>query len=210
MSASTAATTAATDPDRELLKPFRLGLLGVGIVFVLLGGLLSAYGSGAHRPEGVAERWLSDVGDTRRDGVKEQSRDHAEEVGPVSLAAALLPAEGTTDGRTAFIDLEVGKASKDGADGSTRVPFRLHQRIGGKAGDPIYGTVVLVRQDGRWRITKLEPAVAGIDVPSEGGRPAAKASLSLFAGAIGVSLLLAFACAGLVRAAGPPEDRDRR
>lgn len=205
MSASTSTAT----QDRELLKPFRLGLLGVGIIFVLLGGLLGAYGSGAHRPEGVAERWLSDVGDTRRDGVKEQSREEAEEVGPVSLAADLLPAEGTTDGRTAFIDLEVGKASADGPDRSTRVPFRLHQRIDGKAGDPIYGTVVLVRQDGRWQITALEPAVVGTAVPSEGGKPAAKAGLSLFAGAIGVSFLLAFACAGLVRAAGPPDPRDR-
>ena len=197
--------TTSTAPDRELLKPFRLGLLAVGIVFVLLGGLLGAYGSNAHRPEGIAERWLTDVGDTRRDGVKDRARDAAEEIGPVALAADLLPAEGTTDGRTAFIDLEVGQASADGADGSTRVPFRLHQRIDGKAGDPIYGTVVMDKQDDQWTINTLEPAVAGIDVPSEGGDPAAKASWSLFAGAIGVALLLAAACSGLVHAAGPPE-----
>ena len=190
--------------DAALLKPFRLGLLGVAALFLLLGGLIAAFGSSDHpRPEGVAERWLSDVGDTRRDGVKDRARRDADEVGPLSLAADLLPT-GDTDGRSAFVDLEVGKASGS-ADG-TRVPFRLHQRIDGAAGDPIDGTIVLQREgeDG-WRISALEPAIDGIEVPSEGGAPAAEAPMGLFVGAVVLALVLVLLCSVAVRAAGRGE-----
>lgn len=188
--------------DRALLRPFRIGLLGVAIVFVLLGGLLSAFGSTANRPEGVAERWLAAVGDTRRDGVKDRARADAEEVGPLWLADDLLPA-GSTDGRAAFTDLEVGRASR--GDDVARVPFRVHQRVDGASGPAIEGTIVLQRDaDDHWKITALEPPVDGIDVPSEGGAPAVEAPGSLFVGAIGISLVLALLCTVAVRAAGPP------
>ena len=190
----------AAHDDRDLVRPFQRGLLGAAILFVFLGALVAAFGSGAERPEGVAERWLADVGDTRRDGVKDRARREADEVGPVSLAADLLP-EGDTEGRSAFLDLEVGKAARE-AD-ATRVPFRLHQRIDGKAGDPIDGTVVLVEEGDEWRVVGLEPPVAGVEVPSEGGRPAAEASPWLFVGAIGVSVFIAAGCSVAVRAAGP-------
>jgi hypothetical protein len=186
--------------DRDLVGPFRLAVLGVAIAFVLIGGLLAAYGSGADRPEGVAERWLNDVGDTRRDGVKDRAGHDAQEVGPVSLAAGLLP-KGSTDGRAAFIDLEVGKASGDAA--ATRVPFRLHQRIDGKAGPPIYGTVRMSQRDGRWQVRALEPPVAGIEVPSEGGQPAANAPIGLYLGALAVAALVTAFCVVLVNAADP-------
>ncbi len=194
--------TAVEHDDRSLLRPFRLGLLGAAIVFVFLGALMAAYGSGAERPEGVAERWLADVGDTKRDGVKDRARRDAEEVGPVALAAGLL-VEDDTDGRAAFLDLEVGKARREGD--AARVPFRLHQRIDGSAGDPVDGTVVLLEDGDAWRVTALEPPVDGIEVPSEGGRPAAEAPLWLFAGAIGVSALIAAGCSLAVRAAGRGE-----
>ncbi len=186
--------------DRDLVRPFRLALLGVAIAFVLIGGLLAAYGGGADRPEGVAERWIANVGDTRRDGVTERARTDAQKVGPLSLAAAILP-KGSTDGRSAFIDLEVGKATGDAA--LTRVPFRLHQRVHGKAGPAVYGTVRLVKRDGRWRITALEPAVAGVDVPSEGGPPAAEAPIGLYLGALLVAALVTAFCVALVKAADP-------
>lgn len=194
--------TAASDvaDDRALLRPFRLAVLGVAIAFVLIGGLLAAYGSGADRPEGVAERWLNDVGDTRRDGVKERASHDADEVGSLSLAAAILP-KGPTDGRAAFIDLEVGKASGD--DATTRVPYRLHQRVDGKAGPAIYGTVRMSQHDGHWQIRALEPAVAGIEVPSEGGPPAAEAPVGLYVGAIAVAALVTALCVVLVNAADP-------
>ena len=188
----------ALEDDRDLVRPFRLAVLGVAIAFVLIGGLLAAYGSGADRPEGVAERWLNDVGDTRRDGVRERATNDVEKVGPLSLAAGLLP-KGSTDGRAAFIDLEVGKASGDAS--ITRVPFRLHQRIHGSAGPPIYGTVLLQKHSGGWHITKLEPAVAGIEVPSEGGPPAAEAPIGLYLGALAVAALVTAFCVSLVKAA---------
>jgi hypothetical protein len=190
--------------DASLVRPFRLGLLAAAIGFVLLGAMVAAFGSSADRPEGVAERWLVDVGDTRRDGVKDRARREAEEVGPIALAADLLP-DGDTDGRSGFVDLEVGKATRD--PDATRVPFRLHQRIDGSAGDPIDGTVVLQEDDDGegWQVVALEPPIVGETVPSEGGRPAAEASLWLFAGAIGVSVVIAAGCSLAVRAAGRGE-----
>jgi hypothetical protein len=151
----------------------------------------------------VAERWLADVGDTRRDGVKDRAARDAEEIGPLALAEDLLQPTGDTEGRSAFVDLEVGNAATDPT--GTRVPFRLHQRIDGDAGEPVDGTIVLQKADDEWRIVALEPAVAGIEVPSEGGRPAAEAPLGLFAGAVAVSLLVMAGCSVAVRAAGRGE-----
>lgn len=186
--------------DRAFLKPFRLGVLGVAALFVVLGGLLAAFGSTANRPEGVAERWLTAVGDTRRDGVKDEARDDVDEIGSYSMAEHLLP-DGSTDGRTAFIDLEVGKATDD-EDGTT-VPFQLHQRVDGSAGPAIDGTVHLRKDaDGDWRIISVGGPIDGIEVPSEGGRPAAEAPMSLFVGAILVSLVIVAACSFAVKLAG--------
>jgi hypothetical protein len=197
--------------DRALLKPFRLGLLGVAIVFLLLGGLIAAYGSSAQRPEGVAERWLSDVGDTRRDGVKERARNDADEVGPVSLAAGLLP-KSSTDGRAAFVDLEVGKAV-DSDGGHKVVPFRVHQRVDGSSGPAIEGSLVLQRdRDHHWKVIAVDGPKAGVEVPSEGGAPAAEAPIGLFVGAIGVAVLVTLLCSVAVRLAGRggPEPEPRR
>ena len=164
---------------------------------MLLGGLLAAYGSGADRPEGVAERWITNVGDTRRDGVKERARGEVQKVGPLSLGAAILP-KGSTDGRAAFIDLEVGKATVQA--GVARVPYRLHQRVNGSAGPALYGTVRLVKLSGRWYVRALEPASPAIKVPSEGGPPAAQAPIGLYVGAVGVAALVTALCVALVKA----------
>ena len=189
--------------DRALLKPFRLGLLGVAIIFVFLGSLIAAYGSTSQRPEGVAERWLSDVGDTRRDGVKDRARQDVEEVGSLSLAAGLLP-KGSTDGRAAFVDLEVGKAVDSGATPERRiVPFRLHQRVDGSAGPAIDGVIVLERQpDDDWSVIAVDDPQPGVEVPSEGGKPAADAPMGLFAGAIAAAVLVTLFCSVAVKAAG--------
>lgn len=190
--------------DRAFVRPFRIGVLCVLALFLALGGLLAAFGSTANRPEGVTERWLTAVGDTRRDGVKDQARADVEEVGSYALAEHLLP-KGSTDGRAAFIDLEVGKATTD-ADGTT-VPFRLHQRIDGSAGDAIDGTVHLEKDaDDHWRITEVSGPIAGIDVPSEGGRPAAEAPMGLFLGALGVSIVMVVLCSIAVKAAGKAQE----
>lgn len=191
----------ALEDDADLRRPFRIGVLAVAIGFVFLGALVAAFGSGAERPEGVAERWLTDVGDTTRKGVRDRAEREAEEVGPLSLAADLLP-RGDTDGRAAFIDLEVGKATGDGE--SVGVPFRLHQRIDGSAGPAIDGTVVLVDGEDGWAVTAIEPPVEGMAVPSEGGDPAAEAPIGLFVGTLLVVVLLTVVCSAIVRASGDP------
>jgi len=189
--------------DADLRRPFRLGVLAVAIIFVFLGALIAAFGTGADRPEGVAERWLTDVSDTTRKGVRDRATRQAEEVGPLSLAAHLLPT-GDTDGRAAFIDLEVGKATTEGE--TVEVPFRLHQRVDGEAGPAIDGTVVLTEGDDGWTVTGIEPVVEGKAVPSEGGDPAAEAPLGLFVGTLLVAVLLTVGCPALVRASGDPQE----
>ena len=193
-----------SDEDRAFLRPFRIGLIGVAALFVLLGALIAGFGTGEDRPEGVAERWLTNVGDTTRDGVKDRARREAGEVGSLSLAKDLLP-DGDTDGRAAFPDLEVGKAVEGSAKGTKEVPFRLHQRIDGKSGPAIDGVLVLRPgdgDDGDWSIVAVDDAKPGLEVPSEGGRPAAEAGPSLFLGAIAASFVIAALSALAVRAAG--------
>ncbi len=201
-------TDALAASDRDLRRPFLIGVLGVVIIFVLLGGLIAAYGSGAERPSGVAERWLVNVADTTRKGVRDGAHERAAEVGPIELAADLLPSQ-DTDGKAAFVDLEVGQARTD--DDATRVPFRLHQRLGSDTGPAIDGTLVLVDTADGWRVTAVEGPTPGLEVPSEGGRPAAEASLWLFAGAIAASAVVTVGCAFAVRAAGarPPDPHDQ-
>jgi hypothetical protein len=215
----TAVQLSGAEQDKAFLRPFRFGLLGVAIGFVLLGALIAGFGTGKHRPEGVAERWLTNVGDTTRDGVKDRARREADEVGDVELARHLLP-KADTDGRAAFVDLEVGKAVDlvpvdgrlgpaldEGAD-AKEVPFRLHQRIDGDAGPAIDGVIVLTKAyDDEWSIVAVKGPRKGLEVPSEGGRPAAEAGPSLFLGAILVSSLVAGGCALAVRAATPKDQR---
>ncbi|MDP1818695.1 MAG: hypothetical protein Q8K58_02225 [Acidimicrobiales bacterium] len=189
--------------DRAFARPFRRGVLGVAILFVFIGGLLAAFGSGADRPAGVAERWLADVGDTTRKGVRDRSREAAEEVGPVELAADLLP-DGDTDGRAAFADLEVGQATvrEEGGSPTAFVPFRLHQRVDGETRDAVDGTVVLVDDGDGWRVAAVGPPVPGQEVPSEGGDPAERAPVGLFVGAIALAIVLTVTCSALVRLSG--------
>ena len=201
-----ARTTAGGPISASMRRTFAKSVLGVVIVFVAIGALIAVFGTGANRPEGVAERWLVAVGDTERKGVRERSRDEAEEVGPVALAADLLPTE-DTDGKAAFVDLEVGKAvAADviGPDDVRRVPFRLHQRLGSDVGDPIEGTVVLTKRGDDWKVTAVEGPTAGLKVPSEGGAPAADAPWGLYVGAVGVATLFTLGCMGIVKLASRP------
>jgi hypothetical protein len=192
---------AAHAEDAALVAPFRRAVLGVAILFVFVGGLIAAFGTGSDRPEGVTERWLSNVGDTRRDGVKEKARENADKVGPVSLAATLLPKQGTA-GNSAFADLEVGKASGDKA--RTLVPFRLHQQLGSSASKhATYGVVQLAKVGDKWKVTAVLPPQPGLEVPSQGGSPAAKAPITLFLGTIAVAVVITVAGALLLRAAEP-------
>jgi hypothetical protein len=190
------------EQDRAFLRPFRLGVLGVAILFVLLGALIAGFGTGSNRAAGVAERWLTNVGDLTRDGVKDRARDEVEEVGSVDLARPLI-AGADADGRAAFLDLEVGKAVDHSESGDKLVPYRLHQRIDGSAGPTVDGAIVLSKDaDDEWEVVAVEGPQPGLEVPSEGGSPAAEAPLTLFLGAIAASFVIAGLSALAVRAAG--------
>jgi hypothetical protein len=195
-------TGAVASTDRDLRRTFVLVVGAVVAAFVLIGGLLAAFGTGQHRPEGVAERWLVAVGDTTRKGVRDRSREEAEKVGPLALANDLLPDE-DTDGKAAFVDLEVGKAVDAGED-VRHVPFRLHQRQADGVGPAVEGTVVLTRRGEDWAVSALDPPVAGRTVPSEGGAPAADAPWGLYLGAFGLAVVLTAGCVVLLRIAGRP------
>src|SRR2546423_6931076 len=107
----------------DLRRTFAIGLAICLLAIVALGVVIKVAGSGVHRPEGAAERWLNAVADTTRKGVRTDARTRAEKIGPLSLADPLLPPD--TDGKRAFPDLEVGKARTTGDE--ARVPYRLHQ-----------------------------------------------------------------------------------
>jgi hypothetical protein len=164
----------------------------IAIVLVVIAGLgllIHTLNAGHHRPEGAAERWLAAVGDTGRKGVDHQARQQAERIGPVALAAPLLPS--THDPRhSEFSDLEVGKARRDGSD-TVRVPFRLHQRLASGAGPLKQDTLVLQRAGSTWHVVALDTRRPGEKVRSEGGPPATRAPLVLWLGAIGLGVVLA-------------------
>ena len=197
MSAIDSTAPARLDPELQAMRrPFRWALLGVAIAFVLIGGLIAAYGTGRDRPEGAAERWLTEVGDLTRKGVGEDAQRYIVDHGGGDYANALLPRE-DTDGKSAFTSLEVGKAIS-GATG-VRVPFALEVRD--DAGTTVKGTVLLARQRDSWHVLAVDQRAPGEKVPSEGGSAIAKAPAGLYGGAIALGLLVTLACGILLRRA---------
>jgi hypothetical protein len=201
---SEAKSEARSETD-SLKRPFLIGLLAVAIAFVLLGGIIAAFGTRSHRSEGIAERWLTEVGDTSRKGVGHDARIRADKLGPVSLAASLLPPY-DFGGKSAFSSLEVGKAVLRGSD--ARVPFLLRLRVhpGGDTGERT-GTIVLQRRADTWRVAAVQGRDPGRRVPSEGGAPVSHAPPALYLGALIVGIGVAAACSALVRAATPLSQR---
>jgi hypothetical protein len=155
------------------------------------------------RPEGVAERWLTAVGDVTRKGVQSDALKRANAHGDASLAAGLI---GTAnyDGKSAFIQLEVGKARRTA--GGAEVPFKVTDRVPSNA-QPQRGLLVLSRTGGSWRVTALGQSDATLKVPSDGGDVASKAPLGLYLGALVVGVGIAVSAAALVRAAGREHER---
>jgi hypothetical protein len=164
----------------------------IAIVLVVVAGLgvlIHSLNAGHHRPEGSAERWLAAVGETGHKGISADATTRAERIGPVGLAAPLLPAD--HDPRhSEFADLEVGKAN-DAGRASARVPFRLHQRLSSGTGPLKRGTVVLQRSGDTWRVTAVDARRPAEKVPSEGGPPPSRAPWGLWVGAIALGLVLA-------------------
>ena len=184
--------------EETLRQGFVKGVVITVAVFIALAGIVQVFNAGHHRPEGVAEDWLASVGDTTRKGVREQSREDAEKIGPVALARPLLAAAGETDGKRAFTDLEVGKATKVGA--AARVPFKLHVFADDAERD---GTVVLVKQGEDWRVVGLVPRGPSEKVPSEGGAPPSSAPNILWVGALAAGFGLTALASLAVRLATP-------
>jgi len=167
------------------------------VVIAGLGVLIHQLNSGHHRPEGAAERWLSAVSETGRNGIKNDARDRAEEIGPVSLAAPLIPADHDPK-HGYFADLEVGKAIDNGPD-TVRVPFQLHQRV--ESGDsPVEKGAVVLKQTGDdWHVVAVDGRRPGEEVPSEGGAPPSSAPPGLWIGAFLLGVVLAAGTALIVR-----------
>ena len=189
--------------DDGLRSAFVRGCLFAACLMVATAGLIAAFGTGADRPEGVAERWLTAVGDTTRDGVSADARERAEEIGPVALAEPRLLPKGDTDGDAAFGDLEVGDAAVSGA--RARVPFQLHQFAASGEGPLRTGTLVLERVDvdgdEEWHVAAVERRGRGEIVPSEGGDPPSRAPLGAWVGGVVLAALLCALGSRVVRSA---------
>ena len=199
MSAIDLAAPAPTDPELEAMRrPFRWALLAVAIGFVLVGGLIAAFGTGRDRPEGAAERWLTEVGDLTRKGVAEDAQRYVAEHGGADAVATLLPGV-DTHGKSAFTSLEVGKAISGPA--GVRVPFAVELRD--DAGTSVTGAVLLARHGDSWHVVAVDHRAPGEKVPSEGGAAIAKAPAGLYGGAIVVGLGVTLACGVLLRRATP-------
>jgi hypothetical protein len=155
---------------------FLAGVAVVVVLFAALFGVIIAANAGTHRPEGTAEKWLADIGDTTRKGVHDDAVKRAEKRGPVSVAeqAGIISDAAKVDKKKAFEDLEVGKATTVGSQ--SRVPYLLHQYVkSGKA--PIRdGVVLLTKQGDSWVVSGMAERNPGEKVPSEGGRPPSSAA----------------------------------
>jgi hypothetical protein len=158
-------------------------------VIVGLGFLIHFLNAGHHRPEGAAERWLAAVSDSGRKGVSVDARKRADDIGPITIAAPLLPDTHDTK-HGLFADLEVGKAIAAGTD-TVRVPFRLHQRMASGSGPLKQDTLVLHRTNDTWHVVALDGRRPGEHVPSEGGARPSRAPLALWLGAICLGVVLA-------------------
>ena len=190
-------------PDAEIERmrqPFRHALLGVAISFVLIGGLIAVYGTGRDRPEGAAERWLTDVGDTTRDGVAKDAAIKVAEHSEPGIAGPLVPAGIDFHGKSAFTSLEVGKAKT--VDGNVRVPFEVTLRYHGDGPERYDGTLILERRGDAWHIDAYVLRDPGERVPSDGGPPVAQAPLGLYAGGVLLGVAVTIACSALLRRMG--------
>jgi hypothetical protein len=185
---------------------FVKGLI-VALAAMIAGGFgLAALNGRQSRPEGVAENWLTAVGDTTRKGVEKDARKRAEKVGPVSAASELVWSDAKAiDRKTAFDDLEVGKAVHD-TENAVRVGFRVHALRPGDEKVEITGVLTLERFTKKWRVSGVAVGDPnGVPkLPSDGGPPPSSAPLSLWLGGLVGAAIIAVITTSLVRLAGRP------
>jgi hypothetical protein len=186
----------------------------VVLVALMVGGIVVLFNlHGTSRPEGVAENWLTDVGDTTRKGVEADARKRAEKTGPVALARDLIYPDGKAINRkTGFADLEVGKAVRIAVPQpvgvsveQVEVGFRVHALQPNDEKKEITGVLTLVRHD-EWRVVQVRVGdLTGVPaLPSDGGPPPSSAPLSLWLGGLVGAAIIGVITASLVRLAGRP------
>jgi hypothetical protein len=179
--------------------------LAIAVVIMVAGivGLLNLHGTS--RPEGVAENWLTAVGDTTRKGVEADARKRAAKIGPIAAASAAGLLKYDADRKSAFSDLEVGKSYESRFAGAVDVPFRVHARNGDEDDVEISGTILIRRVKDEWHVVS---AAAVVDpahkLPSEGGPPPSSAPASLWLGGLVGAAIIGVITTSLVRLAGRP------
>lgn len=178
-----------------LRRPFRLGVLACLAALICVGGIVAAFGSGADRAAGVAERWLVAVADSTRDGLAADAADRAEDLGPLELGAALIPPQAAADGERAFTDLRVGRDIEPSPDRAV-VPFEL--RPYEDEDDAIRGAVELTRTEEGWRVGGVADLAdfPGIERPE-------RAPLGFWIGAFALGVLICIGCSVASKAATP-------
>ena len=184
-----------------LKRPFLVGVLACAILFVLIGGVIALAATNTDdRPEGVAERWLTAVGDLTRDGVHADALERVTAHGDVAFAPQFIGGV-HADGKSAFTALEVGKARRDGV--GALVPAQYVARGSDDKHDVL---MVLAPDKDSWRVVEVRPQDPTLKVPSDGGDPAAKAPLGLYAVGLLVGVGVAAGASYLVRLAGREQD----
>ena len=178
--------TAVVDTELHALRrSFPRVLLGVAIAFVLIGGVIAAFGTGADRPEGAAEKWLNDVSDTTRKGVEKDASARVEALGDPSLVVQLVPAGFDAKRKAAFTAIEVGAATRS-ADGYF-VPYRIRLR---DATADERGALAIVKVSDHWYVRDVGSASLAGKVPSEGGPKVASAPAGIYVGALVLGLFI--------------------
>ena len=198
-------------------RSFVKGLVACLALLLAASGGLYLLSKGEQRPEGIAEDFLTALGDTTRKGVEVDSLRRAEKLGNAEAADRRLLAD-DTNGKAAFADLEVGKAVRvrDDNPDEVKVGFQVHTRREDET-VRVRGVMTLKRTNDEWRETGVElvgdeftegsPAsiLDGLpELPSDGGPPPSSAPLSLWIGGLVGSAVIGAVCSVLIRAAGRP------
>jgi hypothetical protein len=184
-------------------RTFVAGIVACIAVMLALGGALFVLNHGHHRPEGAAEHWLAALSDTTRKGVERDAKERTSKIGDPTLGRELVhPDAEAIDRKSAFADLEVGKAVVEGTN--SRVGFRVHARRPNDETAELTGVMTLAERGEEWKVVAVNVGAAS-DVPalpSEGGPPPSSAPWSLWIGALVGSLVIGVITSALVRAAG--------
>lgn len=174
---------------RRLRSSMRIG------VAVIVAVALGACARDEVRPTGVAEKWLQEVSNQGRSGVRADAAERAAELGDPALMAKVVPAKPEKDERY-FSDLEVGQAQISGDE--ALVPYRLTARLDGGDTEERTGTLHLTRAGNSWRVDDVRGPSEGLRVPSDGGPLPARAAGGHWIAALLLGVVLTAVCVALV------------